>query len=466
MKSIFVTIGLLFAILMQGIGQVPQQFSYQAVLRNTDGSVMANQAINVKISLHKVLPAGDVVYTETQNVTTTVQGIISLSIGSGNMVDFAAIPWSQNIFIQIEIKKPADATFQSIGTSQILSVPYALYAGSVKEVVSPTSANSDDPIFEVKNRDGKVVFGVYQGGVRVYVDDSPTAKGARGGFAVGGLTNQGKAASVEYMHISPDSARIYINDGGSAIKGARGGFAVGGLTNQGKSANKEYFKVTKDSSYFSNTILTTADIVTTGSISTGGGTASQPVTDIDGFTYKTVKIGTQTWMSENLRAKHYSYGKSIYPYDTAYNNTANEDTIKNYGRLYSYFAVMDTSNVCPNGWHVPSPPDWDSLLTYVGGPYWKRDSIITGLRLMDKNFWSVPNNANNASGFSGRPGGQAMQSAQWFFSGMGTEANWWGKFGTVLKLDSSGGVVVGSGNPSNAFSVRCVKGKGITAPTK
>ena len=63
-----------------------------------------------------------------------------------------------------------------------------------------------------KNKDGKVVFGVYQGGVRIYVEDSPTIKGAKGGFAVGGLTNQGKAVPYEYMRITSDSARIYIND--------------------------------------------------------------------------------------------------------------------------------------------------------------------------------------------------------------------------------------------------------------
>ncbi|KAB2869996.1 MAG: hypothetical protein F9K37_06840 [Bacteroidales bacterium] len=106
------------------------------------------------------------------------------------------------------------------------------------------TALPEDPIFEVKNKDGKVVFGVYNEGVRVYVADSG-AKGAKGGFAVGGLSTQGKAGAVEYMRITPDSARIYIDT--SSAKGAKGGFAVGGISTQGKADVYELLRITKDS---------------------------------------------------------------------------------------------------------------------------------------------------------------------------------------------------------------------------
>ncbi len=113
-------------------------------------------------------------------------------------------------------------------------------------VQGESTALPEDPIFEVKNKDGKVVFGVYNEGVRVYVDDSPTAKGAKGGFAVGGLTNQTKEGGLEYFRITPDSARIYIKDT-ITPKGAKGGFAVGGLTNQTKGSRVSYLKITPDS---------------------------------------------------------------------------------------------------------------------------------------------------------------------------------------------------------------------------
>jgi len=424
-KKIFIIGLLLVAMMFRLQGQVPQKFSYQAVIRNADGTVMASQSVDIKISLRKASLSGDIVYSETFSaVSTNAQGVISLSIGEGAVLSgvFATIPWGENIFIQIDQKKTTESEYQTIGATQILSVPYALYAGSVSQVVSQPNAAIDDPIFVVKNKDGKIVFAVYQTGVKIYVEDSP-------------------------------------------VKGAKGGFAVGGLSNQSKSeTNNDFFKVTKDSSYFRTTVFASGYITSTGNISSGAGTESTPVLDIDGNVYQTIQIGTQVWMRENLRTTRYSYGKSIAPNDTTYNYTTNADTIKNYGRLYSYFAITDTSNVCPNGWHVPSTPDWDSLLVFVGGPYWQRDSIITGLRLMDNNYWSVPTKANNASGFSGRAAGQAMQSAQWFFSGIGTEANWWGQFGSVIKLDSGGGVAIGAGNPSNAFSVRCVKG--VAMPSK
>lgn len=505
MKSLFVTIGLFLAFTMQGVGQVPQQFSYQAVLRNTDGSIMANQAINVKISLHKISATGDVVYTETQNVTTTAQGIISLTIGAGNTVDFALIPWSLNIFIQVEIKKTTEVTYQNIGTSQILSVPYALQAGSVKEVASSTTANIDDPIFEVKNKEGKVVFGVYQGGVRVYVDDAPSAKGARGGFAVGGLTNQGKGSieymhispdsariyfnnvvssekgtrggfavggltnqgkglPIEYMHISPDSARIYINDASSVVKGARGGFAVGGLTNQGKSGNQEYFKVTKDTSYFTTTLFATSDIVSTGSVDAGAGAAAAPVQDVDGNIYKTVMIGTQTWFKENLQTTHYADNSVISAGDvTAYKDNINTDTLKVYGRLYSLTAVT-ASNLCPTGWRVPTYDDWYTLMSFVGGYNWESAPIVTGLRIMEtgtladgNGYWKFTNNGNNISGFSGRPAGYFFaMNTDYFYKG--TTAYWRSSDNKLVRLDNGGYLeILNEPDPTEGYSVRCVK---------
>lgn len=118
------------------------------------------------------------------------------------------------------------------GTNSLQGISNLAWGTTSLQVTSPTTAGTDDPILEVKNKDGKVVFGVYQGGVRIYVEDSPITKGAKGGFAIGGLTNQAKSGPAEYMRITSDSARIYINE--STTKGAKGGFAIGGLTNQAK----------------------------------------------------------------------------------------------------------------------------------------------------------------------------------------------------------------------------------------
>ena len=109
-------------------------------------------------------------------------------------------------------------------------------------VYGDSLAGDDDPIFEVKNKDGNVVFAVYQNGVEVNVDETGKNKGIKGGFAVGGLTS-GKDSAVQYFRVTPDSVRIYLKE--DSTKGIKGGFAVGGLTS-GKSIS-EYLRVTSDS---------------------------------------------------------------------------------------------------------------------------------------------------------------------------------------------------------------------------
>jgi len=104
------------------------------------------------------------------------------------------------------------------------------------------NANIDDPIFEVKNKDGNVVFAVYQNGVEVNVDESTKDKALKGGFAVGGLTG-GKDSIVQYFRVTPDSVRVYLRE--DSTKAQKGGFAVGGLTS-GKNSS-EYLRVTRDS---------------------------------------------------------------------------------------------------------------------------------------------------------------------------------------------------------------------------
>lgn len=97
----------------------------------------------------------------------------------------------------------------------------------------------DEPLFEVKNSSGEVIFAVYENEVKVNFKES--AKGVKGGFAVGGLTGT-KAEPTEYMRITPDSVRIYINE---PAKGVKGGFAVGGLT--GTKGKQDYLTIERDS---------------------------------------------------------------------------------------------------------------------------------------------------------------------------------------------------------------------------
>ena len=137
------------------------------------------------------------------------------------------------------------------------------------------------------------------------------------------------------------------------------------------------------------------------------------VTDIDGHVYHTVTIGTQVWMVENLEVTRYRNGEAI-PNVTdsaawdnlvtgAYcdfdNKTSNASI---YGHLYNWYALNDSRNLCPDGWHVPTDAEWAILIDYLGG-----EEVAGGrLKGTDSLLWHSPNTgATNESGFTGLPGG-------------------------------------------------------------
>lgn len=145
----------------------------------------------------------------------------------------------------------------------------------------------------------------------------------------------------------------------------------------------------------------------------GGGqeTADTTVTDIDGNIYKTVVIGSQTWMAENLRVSKYANGDVIpdLPSDANWSTASSgavssylnkgieEDTA--YGKYYNWYAVEDSRNVCPTGWHVPNDVEWSALGGALGG-----NSVAGGkMKVTGTTYWNTPNtSATNESGFSAR----------------------------------------------------------------
>jgi len=165
---------------------------------------------------------------------------------------------------------------------------------------------------------------------------------------------------------------------------------------------------------------------------TQSNTETGTVTDIDGNIYKTVKIGKQVWMAENLKVTHYKNGNAIPDVKSnskwielttgaccAYNNT--EELVTTYGRLYNGYAVTDTQGLAPKGWHIPTDMEWSELVNFLGG-----DSIASG-KLKESGFshWVQPNiNANNTSGFSAFPGG-GRSAFEGIYYGMGYDAEFW-----------------------------------------
>jgi hypothetical protein len=111
--------------------QAPQSFNYQAVARDAAGAVISNQAVSFRISLLQGSSTGTSVFTETHNVNTNQFGLVNFGIGSGTLLNgsFSTINWANGpYFVQIEIDITGGSNYVSMNTTQLLSIPYALYA--------------------------------------------------------------------------------------------------------------------------------------------------------------------------------------------------------------------------------------------------------------------------------------------------------------------------------------------------
>lgn len=215
--------------------------------------------------------------------------------------------------------------------------------------------------------------------------------------------------------------------------------------------------------------------------------SSGTVKDIDGNVYHTVTIGTQVWMLENLKVSKYRNGDPI-PNVTGDNewsklttgaqcNYDHDNAIGNkYGKLYNWYAVTDSRNIAPTGWHVPSEEDLNTLYNFVeanlgtSGTYDKALAAKTDWMLdVDAGKPGNDISTNNSSGFSALPGGFRLFDGT--FHTLGAFGIWWTT--TERNIHNIDRIIVmdfgysysyrypSDGNPiynkENGFSVRCVK---------
>ncbi|HNW68056.1 MAG TPA: hypothetical protein PKK66_04320, partial [Bacteroidales bacterium] len=125
--------------------QSPEKMSYQAVIRNSSDALVTNTQIGMEINIRQGTPSGTVVYTETQTPTTNANGLVSIEIGGGtgfNTIDWSAGPYFIETKTAIE---PPLTTYTITGTSQLLSVPYALHAKTAETVSG--GITETDPIY-------------------------------------------------------------------------------------------------------------------------------------------------------------------------------------------------------------------------------------------------------------------------------------------------------------------------------
>ena len=221
----------------------------------------------------------------------------------------------------------------------------------------------------------------------------------------------------------------------------------------------------------------------------------------EGYSYPTVSIGTQCWMNENLRVRKYNDGiteirfdksggtagnvsqtwagtglnygaHTIYEHDST---TTSPSNLTKYGYLYNWYAVkgifktgviasIDTLNICPTGWHVPTDAEWTILTDYLGGLSVAGGKLkSTGDNTAGTGLWNFPNTgANNTSGFSALPGGNRRGGGS--FNDIRNIAFFWSAteyasgFALIRSLDSSrSGVDRYDEYKSVGASVRCLR---------
>jgi len=170
------------------------------------------------------------------------------------------------------------------------------------------------------------------------------------------------------------------------------------------------------------------------------------VTDVEGNNYKTVIIGNQEWMAQNLKTTRYNdqteipYVDSNHLWEGLTNSPGwcyydnNIENNSKFGKLYNWNAINPTTNgnknICPNGWHIPSDEDWRILVDYLGGT-----NIAGGkMKEVGNAVWNSPNeSASNSSSFSGVPGG--FRTPNGFFNELGNQGNWWSSTLSTMNVD-------------------------------
>ena len=233
------------------LSQIPQGINYQAIARDGAGAILDNKTFNIELTVQTSTAIE--IWKELKNVTSNQFGLVTTVLGTGtNLVgggvaSFSMIDWNaQPLYLKTRVQYPG-TTWNVMGTSQLWSVPYSLVAkdleGPVAKLgIAGTTEDEEESLFEVKNKQGEIVFAVYNEGVRVYVPEG--AKGTKGGFAVSGW-GYNKAVPENYLFVGPDSIRAYIWDD-PLVKGVKGGFTVSGF-NSAKKITNNYLTVTPDS---------------------------------------------------------------------------------------------------------------------------------------------------------------------------------------------------------------------------
>ena len=281
----------------------------------------------------------------------------------------------------------------------------------------------------------------------------------------GSVTEAGGSAVTERGLAYATSPNPTVSDGKTPSGSGLGSFTT---TITGLNSNTTYYirayATNSSGTGYGNEVSFTTD---------ADETPGPPFTDIDGNTYTSVQIGTQTWAASNLRTARYRNGDPI-PYSVGnadwqagaagkwshYNHDEANNAV--YGKLYNGHAVADPRGLCPEGWHVPDEYELNALSAHLGG------DAVSGGKLKAPTLWNAPNTgATNSTGFSALPGGSRAQDGS--FSGLGSVGLYWSRTGTTAYSFSNSSAEFtkpGIGTLLQGNAVRCMKNAAPVISTK
>ncbi len=473
-QCLFIFVFLLFGNLFS---QNTGNFSYQAVLRDNNNFLILDQGIGVQISIIQGMPDGGVIYSETHEIYTNENGLFTLIVGNGTTTDdFAVIDWSNMpYFLKTEIDPTTlgGTTYTIESTSQLLSVPYALYS-------EYTNITGDEIVFDDWDKNNNDDFSGNYNDLNNQPDFTNWDIDVTDDF-------DGNYSSLDG---APQNLGDFSNDVGF-ITDYTETQGLSDVLNLDNSAG--YSKITEVANPLAPSDVATKEYVDLLEerleemeemlINTG----SYFIEDIDGNQYRVVRIGNQVWMAENLRVTKYPDGTPIPLVEEAgdwnsldfispaycfYNNNVSNEA-NTYGALYTWTAAVGNNltgsndnpsgiqGVCPDGWHLPSVSEFDELINYLGG-----SSVCGGMMKEETTLhWDSPNTgATNYSSFTALPSGYRDRTGT--FSTLGSFAFY---FTTTERESDTDYIYYNSiSNSTSAinnnydlkdcgFSVRCVK---------
>ncbi|MCK4661553.1 MAG: fibrobacter succinogenes major paralogous domain-containing protein [Bacteroidales bacterium] len=592
MKRIFIILAIVL-LTVSMFAQSPEKMSYQAVVRNASNNLITNTDVGMQISILQGSATGTAVYVETQTPTTNANGLVSIEIGGQNATiisgDFTIIDWANDTyFIKTETDPAGGTNYTITGTSQLLSVPYALYAKTAESITG--TITETDPVFgtsvaggitatDTTNWNKKLdnytetdpVFGLSVAGVITAADttnwnnklDSYTETDPVFGLSVAGVitaadttnwnnkldsyteadplftawdkssgisitesqisnldhfTNADETDPVFGLSVASEITAIDTTNWNNKLDSYTETDPVFGPSVAGAITQTDTTNWNNKLDYYTE-IQNLADVlVISNSANSQIKNVTDPTddqdavtktyvdlleariealelalmkpTDYDGNTYNIVKIGNQIWMAENLKTTHYVNGTEI-PLvidNTAWSNLTtpaycwyNNDSASyanTYGALYNWYSV-ETGNLCPTDWHVPTDEEWKNLEKQLGmseadadNTSWRGTDQGRQLKKYDDLWNENSTNANagyngsnggNPSGFAALPGGRRHYSDGSFFS-LGNNGDWWSN--TSIDASSSWYRVLYYGQAKvyrnddtkvSGISIRCVK---------